>query len=160
MGLFSEYRRLIAEAVGEHHPFPGTDYSARIVPTKGGMHIAKFFKNGEHMTDADYGPYDYDDVRGFVDDEKEVRTKEAKKAEVGKSKFKVSVPDQDITDVEDMTLNKKTNVVENKNPPQGKLHITHEISKDSKEGDGRKVDSMSRTRKSSLEVIANILSRA
>ena len=74
MKLLDKYR-MLHEGRGVTYD-SGVGYTVRVI-TKDGKHIAKFFKNGEHMTHADYGPHDKDDVHEFARDEMEHRKKEA-----------------------------------------------------------------------------------
>lgn len=65
MNLFEKYKSLL-EGVDYDS---GNGYTARVVKTKQGKHVAKFFKDGEHMTDADYEGRDLKDAHEFAADE-------------------------------------------------------------------------------------------
>lgn len=151
MTLFLKYKEILESVGSTLYTAPGTGYSARVIPTKEGKHIAKFFKDGKHMTDADYGPYDEDDVHEFAQDEMNVRTKEAKKPDETSSDYKMkSTPD--ITDIEEQ-LDERINEPEGRNP-------RHEIAKETEQGDGRlnkiPIKKMMGNR-TPLEIIAKIL---
>jgi hypothetical protein len=65
MNLYQKYKTLL-EGVDYDS---GTGYTARVVKTSKGKHVAKFFKDGKHMTDADYEGADMKDAHEFAADE-------------------------------------------------------------------------------------------
>jgi hypothetical protein len=71
--LFSRVISL-QEAAGTKYD-SGVGYTARVFK-KGTTHVAKFFKNGEHMKDADY---EHDDAHDFAKEEMEYRKSQAKR---------------------------------------------------------------------------------
>jgi hypothetical protein len=71
MNLFEQFKKL-AEGVDYSS---GTGYTARVI-SKNNKHVAKFFKNGEHMKDADYEHKDPKEVHDFAKEEMEVRSKQ------------------------------------------------------------------------------------
>lgn len=128
MNLFKKYRAIV-EAVGSTlYTAPGTPYTSRVI-SKGNIHTAKFFKNGEHMQDADYSHKDLNDVHEFARDEMLHRMK---------SKNESSI-DERI----DM--------------PQGHKESPDPISDDSGKGTGKVKKQMGN--RTPLEVIAKILAR-
>lgn len=70
MEIFEKY---LVEIKGTEYKSK-TEYSARVVKI-GGKHVAKFFKNGEHMQDADYEGHDEEDAHEFATDELKHREK-------------------------------------------------------------------------------------
>jgi len=65
MNQYQKYKSLI-EGVDYDS---GNGYTSRVVKTKNGKYVAKFFKNGEHMHDADYEGADMKDAHEFAADE-------------------------------------------------------------------------------------------
>lgn len=78
MNLFDKYK-LIGEASGSKLYDSGVGYTARVI-SKGDTHVAKFFKDGVHMKDADYTHKDLSDVHEFAQDEMEHRKNANKKS--------------------------------------------------------------------------------
>lgn len=128
MSTFSEYRKVISEGLVKSYS-SASGYSAKVY-SKNGKHVAKFFKNGEYMKDADYEDKNLNDVHDFAQDEMEVRTKEH--------------------------LNKNESFIEERiNMPQGHERSGDPITKDSEEGSGPKKKMMGN--RTPLEIIAKIL---
>jgi hypothetical protein len=125
MNLLNKYRAL-TESTTTYDS--GVGWVARVI-SKGGQHTAKFFKNGEYLSDADYSNKSPEDVHEFAQDEMEIRKKEHKKNE--------SVIDERI------------------NEPQGHLESADHISDDSETGRGQKKKMMGN--RTPLEIIAKIL---
>ena len=74
MNLFDKFKAL-TEGTSTLYKAEGTGYTARVVQASG-KHIAKFFKDGEHMKSSDYEGTDKEDAHGFAKDEMEFRKKE------------------------------------------------------------------------------------
>lgn len=72
MKLFSEYRKEINESLVKSYS-SNSGYSAKVY-SKDGKHVAKFFKNGEYMKDADYEHSDPKEVHDFAKEEMKVRS--------------------------------------------------------------------------------------
>lgn len=72
MSLFDKYKSILEVKGTEYNS--GAGYTARVVKLKD-KHIAKFFKDGKHMTDADYEGKDEADAHEFAQDEMAVRAK-------------------------------------------------------------------------------------
>lgn len=77
MNLFQQYK-LMCEGKATSYE-SGTNFTAKVYQNKDGTHVAKFFKDGVHMKDADYQHKDPKEVHEFAQDEMEFRKKEAKK---------------------------------------------------------------------------------
>lgn len=75
--LFAKYKELCEAAGSTLYTAPGTGYTARVV-SKNGKHVAKFFKDGQHMQHSDYDHTDLNDVHEFAREEMAFRLKEAK----------------------------------------------------------------------------------
>lgn len=65
MNIYQKYKNLV-EGVDYD---TGNGYTSRVVKTKAGKYVAKFFKHGEHMKDADYEGADLKDTHEFAADE-------------------------------------------------------------------------------------------
>jgi hypothetical protein len=78
MNYFNLYRD-IKESADTSKYDSGVGYSAKVYKNKDGTHVAKFFKNNQHMTGADYQHKDRNEVEEFAQEEMEFRKKEAKK---------------------------------------------------------------------------------
>jgi hypothetical protein len=72
MNTFQNFRKLKAESNDYNS---GTPYSAKVVK-ENGKHVAKFYKNGEHMVDADYEGQNEKDAHEFASDEMDHRARE------------------------------------------------------------------------------------
>ena len=126
MNLLAKYR-IIKEATGSTVYGAGNQYTARVV-SKGGVHTAKFFKDGVHMRDADYTHPDKEDVHNFAQDEVTYRKKNSKEA---------------------------GGVTERIVEPQGHMETADHITDDSEDGLGKKKKQMGN--RTPLEIIAKIL---
>lgn len=78
MNSFSKIKALV-EIAGQKYD-SGVGYTSRVVKLKN-KHIAKFFKDGKHMSDADYEGQDEKDAHEFARDEMAYRKKEKMKNE-------------------------------------------------------------------------------
>lgn len=77
MNLFQKYKLLTEGKATSYES--GTRFTAKVYQNKDGTHVAKFFKDGIHMVDADYQHKDPNEVHEFAQEEMEFRKKEAKK---------------------------------------------------------------------------------
>lgn len=77
MNLFQKCKLLVEGRTTSYES--GTNFTAKVYQNKDGTHVAKFFKNGQHMVDADYQHKDPNEVHEFAQEEMEFRKKEAKK---------------------------------------------------------------------------------
>lgn len=128
MNLLETFRKLKLES-NEYKS--GTPYSAKVVK-ENGKHIAKFYKNGEHMSDADYEGQNEKDAHEFASDEMDYRAREH---------FKNRANEQ---------------VSERIDMPQGHLETADHISDDAIEKRGRVKKMMGN--RMPIEIIAKILS--
>lgn len=78
MNLFEKYLSLV-EGGDTTYYTSGTPYTARVYKNKNGMHVAKFFKDGKHMSGADYEHKSSDEVHEFAEEEMMHRIKEHNK---------------------------------------------------------------------------------
>jgi hypothetical protein len=128
MNLFQKYKK-ISEAVNTTmYAAPGTPYTSRVI-SKGNAHVAKFFKDGVHMKDADYTHSNADDVHEFAKDEMAHRSK----------------------------VKNESSLDERINMPQGHVESPDPISDDSGKGIGKTKKQMGN--RTPLEVIAKILAK-
>jgi hypothetical protein len=77
MNLLDKYKLLKESKTTSYES--GTKFTAKVYKNKDGTHVAKFFKDGQHMVDADYQHKDPKEVHEFAQEEMEFRKKEAKK---------------------------------------------------------------------------------
>lgn len=79
MNSFKKIKQLV-EVAGTKYD-SGVGYTARVVKTSTGKHVAKFFSKNKHMTDADYEGQNEQDAHEFAKDEMAYRKKEKMKNE-------------------------------------------------------------------------------
>lgn len=76
MNIFQRYK-LISENKTTSYD-SGVGFSAKVYQNKDGTHVAKFFKNNQHMTGADYQHKDPKEVHEFAQEEMDYRKNQAK----------------------------------------------------------------------------------
>lgn len=107
--LFDRYKKIV-KGLDEGVDYDsGNGYTARVVRTKQGKYVAKFFKHGEHMTHADYEGKDGDglkDAHEFAADEIAHREKESVNERINMPQGHEVVPNR----IEDGTLAKRGRV--------------------------------------------------
>lgn len=183
MNTFKQFKSL-QEATGKVYD-SGVGYTARVI-SKDGKHVAKFFKNGQHMQDADYEHKDSKDVHEFARDEMEYRKNSAQKNESidPKDHIETSLANRDINSkvdgnsvqVHKSNLDKAKRLVkrlgyshtvksglneetldERNNMPQGHKETPDPISDDSSSDNGRVKKMMGN--RTPLNIIATILAK-